>query len=333
VYCFVASTNYATAQDSDRIVTVKKDNPTTNDGEFDNRLQRISETFQDALNIHGFSYQQAILRRSSELRATGSIPWYLYGSELPVRCRSETTHVDVVYQYSGDGFERTFDYFLVCECKRVNPAKGRWCFSKTKYDWFNHRSSQIQFDKVYCIREDAASFLSSTKSLVSEFAGVYNLGLEIKTDEKGDAYGAQPKSAIDDAVGQLLKSSSGVINYFTNHGNSFNGSHVLKKGRPALFIPVLFTTARIFVTEAELGSASLETGYLPPNHVKLKETDWIWLNVNRGTHLAHDVKFQYSDPEEASRNHSFRKFTRSIAIVGPDGIDNFLNTRFTDWFE
>ncbi len=299
-----------------------KEEPTSDElPDQDVRATRASANFQKILDQHGYSFQEAVSARAEELRRVKKSVWTLFGTELPVYCQNQTTHVDLVLR-GQENPSRRGGYFLIGECKRVNPVKGHWCFAKSKYTWFGHRNSQAQFEQIRHF--GPSQFGASTKSAHTD-RGVYNLGLEVKTGDVGDPAGHKTGPAINEAVGQVLKSTSGFINY------SALDTGVLELDTPVIFIPAIFTTARLFTTEAELGTASLDNGLLPPGAVQVKEEDWLFFNVNRSTDFRHDVPFDYRDSAEKHLSRQFREFTRTIVIVGPKGIDKFLSTDLSEW--
>lgn len=159
----------------------------------------------------------------------------------------------------------------------------------------------------------AISKIAHTSREIAEIA------LETKTGEKGDSRGAGERNAIDKAVGQVLGAASGLINYL-NSGKI--PKTVEWMGTHNIFIPVVFTTANLFYSQADISEASTVSGYVAKDSVKVEKIDWLWYNHNRSIQLSHDTRFNY----EANSNYDvlFRDFTRSVAIVGPDGIDTFL---------
>src|SRR4051794_5972784 len=88
---------------------------------------RVSTSFQKLLNQHGYSFQEAVTQRAADLRASGRSIWQLFGSEIPVICSGQPTHIDFVLQGQNNRSSRLGGFYLISECKRVNPAKGHWC--------------------------------------------------------------------------------------------------------------------------------------------------------------------------------------------------------------
>ena len=94
---------------------------------------------------------------------------------------------------------------------------------------------------------------------------------------------------------------------------------------------MIFTTAQIWVTEADLGAADLTTGDLQVGAVKAQKADWIWFNYNRTPGLRHDLEEGLAG-DDLSRELK-REFARSIAIVSSEGFDQFIKTDLETWLE
>jgi hypothetical protein len=75
-----------------------------------------------ALNRHGYGFQHAIIREVRRLYRPG-VGWQADGTEFPVEVNGASTHVDLLL--------RSRSGLLVCECKRVDPALGIWCFARS----------------------------------------------------------------------------------------------------------------------------------------------------------------------------------------------------------
>lgn len=286
-------------------------------------LNGVSKDLETVLNRQGYSFQYSILKRAEELLKTKKSKWHLFASEFPTTSNNEVSHIDFICDFRHH--HKKINFFMVAECKRVDPAKGYWCFATTPYS-LDEFGNSAQFDQILCF-SDIPQFNSSTKIAHTQ-QNIMNLGLEVKTGEKGDGSRTEGKSPINTSIGQVLKGQSGFINYLSNEGRD-STDLILEVDVNNVFIPVIFTTAKIFVTQADLSNADLEKGFLPKDSVKAEEKDWVWLNHNRSEHLSHKVRFNYK--ENNYKSMFFREFTRSIAIVGPKGIDNFLSFNFEEW--
>src|SRR5579885_3410041 len=86
----------------------------------------VEAGFRKALDSHGYGFQYAVLQRAKELHKTTS-PWYPVVPEFGVEAKGRDTRIDFVLGTRG------MTLFLVCECKRANPAIANWCFAQA--DW------------------------------------------------------------------------------------------------------------------------------------------------------------------------------------------------------
>ena len=129
---------------------------------------------------------------------------------------------------------------------------------------------------------------------------------------------------MNDATKQVLRGASGLVNHLFKLGGA-QGRHKGKKG----FLPVVFTTVELWVTDADLGAADLMSGNLEEG--KSSKVDWVWFNHNRSPMLRHDL--DWSGLSDDLEMDLVNEFTRSIAIVGVAGLDRFLSTNLNLLFE
>jgi len=116
---------------------------------------------------------------------------------------------------------------------------------------------------------------------------VYDIGLELRkpSDTKGKPSDAKDtglpssgRSAINGAVTQVLRGTSGLINALSRSQFA---------GKTLTFVPAIFTTADLYVTDVDLSSAELTSGELREVHSSVEP--WIWFNHNRSPKLRHDL--------------------------------------------
>lgn len=273
----------------------------------------IRDKFESELNKHGYAFQYSVIKRFEDLQKERYTFWNPVGPEFPVEVAGQASHIDFVLRTVKDyGDQR----FLVAECKRVDPAKGYWCFAKSPHTWLGVHRDETIFEQVKYNLSPHGYYISTTH--LDLFQDVFHIRTEVKGGDRGDGTGGSSKSVINDAVSQVLKGTSGLINYLCT-----DQTHIvqLKPDINHIFIPVIFTTARIFVTEADLAQADLFTGYLEKNSLKIEEKDWVWLNENRSPNLSHGRRIGHRE----NINIHFEDFTRSVAIVSPSGIDSFFH--------
>jgi hypothetical protein len=281
----------------------------------------VASGLEKLLNIHGYAFQFSVVERMHELRQKGKTLWDLEATEIPVSLRGSHTHVDFVgsrlYDYNGNNDR----FFLVAECKKADPATANWCFAQVpRHSQFDF-GTYIQFDQVVVRRGDMAHLVGISKMTTDR--PIMGLGLEHKTGAKGDGIGSTDRSAINSAIAQVLRGASGYMNYLANGGRA---TRKFEEAQPYVFIPVIFTTANLFVTENDLSKADLSTGELSKGTTNAKPVDWIWFNYNRSLQLSSELP--HISISESTGSKYFYDFTRTIAIVGATGVDNFLEYYF-----
>jgi hypothetical protein len=281
--------------------------------------EQISQMLQKVLDANGHSFQYAVMRRAHELRESDKTMWLLEGAELPVTVNNKVIHVDFVFRH------KKAPIYLIAECKRSDPSKANWCFVKAPYTFRDDRKTFAYFDLLKLPRAGTSHANYGCK-IADTTQGIYHLGYEIKTGADGDGTGNSRNSAINDAVTQAFRGSSGFINSLFYQNKIAN----LSINENYLFIPVVFTTAKIWSSESNLSDASLENGYLPKQSVEIQQNKWIWFNHNRSRELLHNVSYTPIADLYLKPN---KEYMRSVAIVGTDGIDNFFETNMNDWLE
>jgi hypothetical protein len=125
----------------------------------------------------------------------------------------------------------------------------------------------------------------------------------------------QATGAINAAVAQVLRGTSGFINHLYSY-RSFTRRTSLR------FIPVIFTTAELWVTDTDLSQAELTTGILAPEAVTAHRIDYLWFTHNRSPDLRHGLTWGRTNDDLSMEMR--REFARSMAIVSPSGIERFL---------
>jgi hypothetical protein len=151
---------------------------------------------------------------------------------------------------------------------------------------------------------------------------IYKLGIEVKSGEKGDS-GFTSKNAIEEAASQAFRGVNGLILEFAKRGEK-----VLSRRKLAWFIPVIFTTAKIWTSEIDLGTADLESGKIGLDDIKAEEKKWIWLEYHVSPGIKHHL-FSSGEINKELRDILVMNYTRTIAIVNYDGIEDFLKRDFS----
>jgi hypothetical protein len=101
---------------------------------------------------------------------------------------------------------------------------------------------------------------------------------------------------------------------------------LLRAELSAVFLPVIFTTARLWTTEADLSEADVQTGKLPKD-AELAPQSWLWYEHPVSPNLKAEVQrdAQKEDAMSLARLHEL-EYARAIAVVNAEGIDAFLTS-------
>jgi hypothetical protein len=193
------------------------------------------EGLRKVLNTDGYGFQYAVLKRADQLFSERLSLWRLEPTEFPVVTGNKTIHLDFLLRH-----HQTQTY-LIAECKRADPARAHWCFVRAPYTRRNPRRGELSFDQVQC--QPPNEVIQHPCELFTD-QGPYHYGFALRTENPGDGRGPTT-SAIDDAITQVLRGTSGLSNHL------FTRQPVTTEGKTT-FLPVIFTTAELWVTDTDL---------------------------------------------------------------------------------
>lgn len=264
--------------------------------------ESIGRKFTEALNTHGHVFQNRVLAEAERLLVEKvSTTWLFEVAEFPVKTANKSTHIDFILK------SKHTPMHLVCECKRVNPAYGIWCFAQSPYIGRESRTGEFIADYIYWYKND---LVTKGVSLRSIHDNEYHLGYQIKSDERGDSKGSNI-DAINDACTQVCIGVNGLIEAFIEGQTA-----------EALMIPVIFTTARLWTTNARISISDLSSGKLN-EPVEVREQSWIYYQYHQSREIIHE----YGRPGEGMvslskwmDSHS----VRTIVIVNANRVFEFL---------
>jgi len=131
-----------------------------------------------------------------------------------------------------------------------------------------------------------------------------------------------------DAIAQVTTGANGMLEALTIEADLLKGMTRSLAGEPLSIVPVVFTTARLLITTVDLSSASLKTGLLPVGEFQASEVPWLFLTTNQSVDLKHERGTSASRPPRDLRDIIQGFYERTIAVVSPDGIDDFLEMKW-----
>jgi hypothetical protein len=268
--------------------------------------EKVLAEFMNVMSRHGFSYQYAVMREAERLFHMARSSFRPEVAEFPVELKGARTKIDFVLLDSPPSHTA-----LVSECKRANPAISNWCFARAPFIRRDRTTERIYLDRL--TRSGAGNWeVRFGYSRVLDRA--YHVAFEVKTQSKGDPSGS--RADIEDAASQVCRATNGLLDFCTRRGGFFTPITDIE------FLPVIFTTARLWVSETALNTADLHTGVINTTP-DLTQVDWLIYQY----HVSTGVKM---DSERASNSEDLAdlletEFIRSIAIVSSSGIETFLH--------
>jgi hypothetical protein len=268
----------------------------------------LQNSLQKVLNSHGHGLHYAIIRKMEELLEGQGFPWRLAAIELPVEVKDEHTRIDIVLKHVSRSV------YVICECKRVNPALSEWAFVRAPYSTPPDSSEWLLAESVMF---DGQRSLQSSVDRICSSKRIFHIAVELKSDKAGDQYG-HGRGGIEGAATQVLRSVNGFVHFLNNH------RQVLVVNDPTSIIPVIFTTASLHAADADLGTADLETGnvVLSPG-TKIENAEWLYYQYNQSPGLRHSVHTSHHGKSIAEVMQA--EFTRTIAIINPSHLESFFN--------
>jgi hypothetical protein len=267
---------------------------------------------KEMLNANGYGFHFAVIEKLKSLYAQRRTKWAFESSEHPVCCNGNDTHIDMLFSMT----ETSHQSFLVGECKR---SKLDWIFAPAPFTRRrNFRTPYISLDLVSW--NGTAANCKYKHCPVEE--SVAHVGLATPFVRQG----AKPKPGdpkdINDAVSQVIRGTSGLMNYLFIE-NKLKESTVPS----SLFVPAVFTTAKLYLVDCELNKADLLTGDV--GNLQVREVPWLWFVHNRSFSLRHGICQER--PDSLSRMLT-ELHSRGVAIVNANGIEEFAKHDFYEMY-
>lgn len=150
---------------------------------------------------------------------------------------------------------------------------------------------------------------------------VFQIAVEARTSEpKSKDEGGTGKGQIEEAAGQVCRGLNGLVQFFYDRGV------LIKQAKKEIsFVPMIVTTANLWVTDDILSGASPTTGKMSHESLSVRPVKWLWYQYHQSPSLKHNV--QVNNKGLKIEDVLFYEFVRPIAIVRPEGLEDFLNNR------
>lgn len=283
----------------------------------------MSQTTRDALshnlNIHGFGFQYAVLDAARACFEKKISPWAFEVAEFPISINGKTAHIDFVLRNVKEPF------FLVAECKRSDPSLSNWCFVKAPYV-----SRNLTGNRERIVREVISgtenSKVYTDLEWIDRTSDTYRIPFEMKTGKKGD--GVYGRGHLNDSVTQVLRGQNGLIEFFANEfikHNRFPVDYYPQAVSKIAFFPVIFTTAKLWVSDVVLTKADIATGDIENHLVNIEQKKWLIYQYGQSPDLKHSR--ETTQKYDSLYSSLYHLFTRSVAVVSAEGVEDFLSSR------
>ncbi len=286
----------------------------------------FTNSFTKILGTHGYGFQFSVLRKAKELAEIRKSQFFFEASEFPVKVQGTDTRIDFILKKMSDGGKWLSTLFLLAECKKANPALSSWCFVKApfihKNIWTGNENLIIE-TLLRNEEDDSISSLVMDKHF-STSDNNYNIGFEIRKNQKGDACG-ETGQAIEKACSQILRGMNGFIQTMTKE------QHIWAKSYKTYFLPVIFTTADLFISDIDLSLSNLQTGEIKLSKEQIQNVPWLFYQYPMSVGLKHSVSSITESKDISSL--LVNDYIRTIPIVSADGIEDFftrISFKFVD---
>jgi hypothetical protein len=274
----------------------------------------LTKSFEKQLNSHGYGFHFRVIDLAKRLYDERKSHWHFEVSEFPVEVRGQGTRIDFILERdSRRPPPLPTLHYLVAECKRANPALSNWCFIKAPYVRHSGYVNSLIYETAHVDESNQLESFAQSRPLSND--KFYQIALEVRSNEKGEER-SSGRGAIEDAASQVLRGVNGMVNFLRENPRN------LKRPHQVFFLPVIFTTAQIWVSRADLRETDLASGNIDLTSTPLTKEDWVFYDYHQSPGLKHSSSPSQRPDELGEFMES--EYIRSIPIVSASGIENFL---------
>lgn len=273
----------------------------------------------NAINEQGYLFQEVCEQELKNNESTTG--WEVRAAEYPVSLLEQDTKIDIVLRSKASSSP---ELYALLECKRVDPSYVHWLFG----------APGLPFGDALCytlglecreIRADRPYRVSRLVTPLHFSVSVYNARSWFEVRAKGSSSGriSTPQN-IENAFGQVLK---GVAGFAQEQLKQRHKSRDLFK---TFFIPVVVTTASLYVAYYERNDIDLSTGKINkarilfgPRYQPAEEVEWVLVDYGVGENVTPEPipeDYHGVDPEELQKYK-----IRSIFIVNAKSLLTFFS--------
>lgn len=269
------------------------------------RKQRIA----DLLNRHGYSFQNAVIAKVEEARGHRRSKWAFEVAEFPVEVNGHGTRIDFIL------WTHQSSIMLVCECKRVYTENAEWYFASTPHV---RRGHQERFIAEVLQRPEGSRMATGAFAVQGLPNAPYcHQGFEVLLNPTSNNFGNV--QTVEDAVGQVVKGINGLTERLAVSEEG------LPQSRSRVLIPVIFTTAKLWVDDADLTHADVVRGRVDASSLSPREVPYVYYQYPQSPGLKHSQPRQAEGLADSGLSPMLaRDSLRTVAIVNSASITQFL---------
>ena len=278
----------------------------------------LSELLLNALNEQGYLFREACEHTlKSNEKVTG---WEVRASEYPISLVGQDTRVDIVLRSKTTSSP---ELYALVECKRADPSYIYWLFGAPGLPFGEALCSTLGLE---CHETRSDRPYKTNRLLAQLHFKVLTHGAESWLEvKKGSGRRSSTPQNIENAFGQVLQ---GVGGFAQEQLAQRTKNHELFK---TFFIPVVVTTAELYVAYYEIKDIDLATGKVSKDKVLFgnsqgqpaEEDPWVLLDYGVGENVAPEPipkDYYGADPAELQKHK-----IRSIFVVNAKSLVNFFS--------
>ena len=145
----------------------------------------------------------------------------------------------------------------------------------------------------------------------------YHRAHHVNTGARGDSGGSN-RDAIEEAAGQVMRALNGLV-------EALPTQQLLGRDKALVLLPVIFTTARLYVSETDLASADLVTGNVNGGSLSPVEVPYLFYQYALSPGLKHGVVPRMNVRAQPTLTWALAYgYVRTIAVVSAAGVEQIF---------
>lgn len=273
-----------------------------------------SELIADALNEQGYLLQLRLLTLVNTAKEGEAFPpWRIDAVEYPVStANGDQTRIDIVLTHM-----KFPGIHLAVESKRANPLYKRWVF----FDQTVRPNSKFFFDIAEQFSKRTGEGMRYVRRLDQRVATteVYTFYLEALQNRPNSQKRSSATDAIEDAFRQVTVGQVGLMRKLIRFGDNMVSVPV----SPTLVIPVVVTTAQLFVAGFGHDAPPLETAMLHPKDLVLMPKPFVAVNYRLGDDVTEMAGLTSNGPTDIPYDLATQQ-VRTVFVVHSTHLREFL---------